>query len=220
MQTRELAPFHSLGNCTSNEKTLWKIRRPSTFGLKPGGEVRLRYGYIIQCNEVLKNDAAKLSNSIAPTIRKPRAARNMPWSESQRDDSLGERFACEEGRSAVSTIDSSQRNARGRTRRKTFLDNINPNSMSIVHACVEPELAKQAPGSRVQFERKGTFVQTLRTREPVRPSSIVSSRSRIHGPRLPRRVSLLGPASLCRDHNDFAFAFLRMRAVRMSLRDL
>jgi len=30
------------------------------FRLKPGGEVRLRFGYIIKCEEVIKNDAGEV----------------------------------------------------------------------------------------------------------------------------------------------------------------
>ena len=30
------------------------------FRLKPGGEVRLRFGYIIRCDEVIKNDAGEV----------------------------------------------------------------------------------------------------------------------------------------------------------------
>jgi glutaminyl-tRNA synthetase len=41
---------------------------------------------------------------------------------------------------------------------KTFLDNINPNSVTNIVAVVEPELARQSPGTRVQFERNGYFV--------------------------------------------------------------
>jgi glutaminyl-tRNA synthetase len=40
---------------------------------------------------------------------------------------------------------------------KTFLDNINPNSKTILHAVVEPALAQIQPGSRVQFERNGYY---------------------------------------------------------------
>jgi glutaminyl-tRNA synthetase len=40
---------------------------------------------------------------------------------------------------------------------KTFLDNINPNSKTVLHAVVEPALAQIQPGSRVQFERNGYY---------------------------------------------------------------
>ena len=40
---------------------------------------------------------------------------------------------------------------------KTFLDNLNPDSMKIIVAQVEPSLANAKPYDRFQFERLGYF---------------------------------------------------------------
>jgi glutaminyl-tRNA synthetase len=41
---------------------------------------------------------------------------------------------------------------------KTFLDNLNPQSLEVVRDCrLEPGLAEAAPGQRFQFERLGYF---------------------------------------------------------------
>jgi len=40
---------------------------------------------------------------------------------------------------------------------KTWLDNLNPNSMQVVHGFVEPSLAEVPVGARYQFERVGYF---------------------------------------------------------------
>jgi glutaminyl-tRNA synthetase len=41
---------------------------------------------------------------------------------------------------------------------KTFLDYLNPDSLSTTTAWVEPELANASIGDRVQFERLGYYV--------------------------------------------------------------
>ena len=41
---------------------------------------------------------------------------------------------------------------------QTFLDNLNPDSLKIVNAVIEPALAQAQPEDRFQFEREGYFV--------------------------------------------------------------
>jgi glutaminyl-tRNA synthetase len=52
---------------------------------------------------------------------------------------------------------------------KTFLDNINPQSVTNIVAVVEPALANVAPGTRVQFERNGYFVADEVDSQPGKP---------------------------------------------------
>ena len=52
---------------------------------------------------------------------------------------------------------------------KTFLDNLNPNSIQIVRAMVEPEVAKQTAGAAVQFERNGYFCADVVDSRPGAP---------------------------------------------------
>jgi len=57
---------------------------------------------------------------------------------------------------------------------KTFLDNMNPHSLEVLHACqVEPSLASAAPGTSVQFERLGYFCVDLDSR----PGALVFNRT-------------------------------------------
>jgi glutaminyl-tRNA synthetase len=131
---------------------------PKFFRLKPGGEVRLRYGYIIKCEGVVKDangkivqlnctyDAATKSGSPNAVERKVKGtihwvcAKNAIAVETRLYDRL---FLSENPEDAPEG--------------KTFLDNINPNSVRTVQAMAEPELAKQQAGTRVQFERNGYF---------------------------------------------------------------
>jgi glutaminyl-tRNA synthetase len=40
---------------------------------------------------------------------------------------------------------------------QTYLDNLNPEALRVVHGVVEPSIADSAPGARYQFERLGYF---------------------------------------------------------------
>jgi glutaminyl-tRNA synthetase len=51
----------------------------------------------------------------------------------------------------------------------SFLDDINPDSVRVIRAYVEPGLKDAAPEERFQFERHGYFVADLRDSKPGRP---------------------------------------------------
>jgi glutaminyl-tRNA synthetase len=52
---------------------------------------------------------------------------------------------------------------------KTFLDNINPNSVQVIQAKVEPSLLTQSMGARVQFERNGYYCVDTKDSQPGKP---------------------------------------------------
>ena len=52
---------------------------------------------------------------------------------------------------------------------KTFLDNMNPNSLEIITCPVEPSLVTAATGSRFQFERLGYFFVDPVDSQPGKP---------------------------------------------------
>ncbi|MFO7286670.1 MAG: glutamine--tRNA ligase/YqeY domain fusion protein [Gammaproteobacteria bacterium] len=121
--------------------------------LKPGGEVRLRYAYIIKCEEVVKDAAGnvvELKCSYDPTTRSGSG---------------------DEGRKVKGTIHwvSARHAARAEVRLydrlfkvpfptgESLEDELNPSSLEIVEAAVEPALADAPPESHFQFERNGYF---------------------------------------------------------------
>lgn len=140
------------------------------FRLKPGGEVRLRYAYIIRCEEVIKDASGNIvelrctydpdtkSGSAAASERKVKGT--IHWVSAQHASSvkvrLYDRLFLNENPEDVPAG-------------KTFLDNINPNSVQVVQAFVEPELAKQEPGTRVQFERNGYYCVDTKDSKPGQP---------------------------------------------------
>jgi len=128
------------------------------FRLKPGGEVRLRYAYIIKCEEVVKDSSGKiveLKCTYDPQTKSgsgPAAERKVKGTIHWVSASTG--HCCEVRLYDRLFLSESPEEA---PEGKTFLDNINPNSKTIVHAVIEPALAQVMPGTRVQFERNGYY---------------------------------------------------------------
>jgi len=128
------------------------------FRLYPGNEVRLRYAYFITCKDVIKDEngqivelrctydpASRGGNS--PDGRKVRGT--IHWvsvphavdAEVRLYDNL---FMKEDPDDVEED--------------KTFLNYINPNSLEVVNAKVEPMLGNVKAGDNFQFERLGYFV--------------------------------------------------------------
>ena len=124
------------------------------FRLKPGGEVRLRFGYIIKCEEVIKNDAGEVvelrctydrdtrsgtgtgDKKVKGTIHWVSAKHAVPASVRLYD----RLFTVPDPNS----VDD-------------FMSVLNPDSLETVNAKLEPALKDLADGQAVQFERLGYF---------------------------------------------------------------
>jgi glutaminyl-tRNA synthetase len=140
------------------------------FRLKPGGEVRLRYAYIIRCEEVIKDASGNVvelictydldtrSGSANATERKVKGT--IHWVSASTAHCVEVRLY-----DRLFENESPEEASEG----KSFLNNINPNSITVVQAVIEPELAKQAPGTRVQFERNGYFNVDEKDSKPGHP---------------------------------------------------
>ncbi|MDH3363415.1 MAG: glutamine--tRNA ligase, partial [Gammaproteobacteria bacterium] len=124
------------------------------FRLRPGGEVRLRFGYIIRCDEVVKNaagDVVELRCSYDPDTRSGTGSSNrkvkgtIHWVSCEHavDASvrLYDRLFNEANPNAVDDIHSA----------------LNPKSLEVVDGKLEPALMELSAGQAVQFERLGYF---------------------------------------------------------------
>src|SRR5271169_583211 len=128
------------------------------FRLSPGREVRLRGGYFIKCAHVVKDATGAIvevhctydpetRSGNAPDGRKVKAT--IHWVSAvhavDAEVRLYENLFLKEDPNAVEEG-------------KTFLDNLNPNSLEVLPICkLEPSLAKAEAGDRFQFERLGYF---------------------------------------------------------------
>ena len=139
---------------------------PSKFHrLKPGGEVRLRYAYIIKCERVVKDTAGNVVE-----LR----CSHDPASRSGSEES---------GRKVKGTIHwVSAKHARYATVRlydrlfgvpfpgDNLAKELNPDSLKIVaRAALEPALAAAKPEEHFQFERLGYFVADRVRSQPGNP---------------------------------------------------
>lgn len=127
------------------------------FRLSPGREVRLRYGYFITCTNVVKDAAGEVvevhctydpatRGGNAPDGRKVKSTIHWVSAEHAIDSEvrLYETLFTKEDPNDV---------PEGRD----FTDNLNPQSLTVITAKLEPSLAGAAPGGRYQFERMGYF---------------------------------------------------------------
>lgn len=140
------------------------------FRLKPGGEVRLRYAYIIKCDEVIKDASGKvveLKCSYDPETRsgsgvasERKVKGTIHWVNASTAHCVEVRLY-----DRLFLSESPEEAAEG----KTFLDNINPNSVTTITAVIEPALASLPSGTRVQFERNGYFCIDEKDSKPGEP---------------------------------------------------
>src|SRR5690349_14473343 len=128
------------------------------FRLSPGREVRLRYAYFITCTSLVKDPKTGEVTEVHCTYDPATRGGNAPdgrkvkstihWvsadhaidAEVRLYDNL---FTCEDPNEAPEGQD--------------FTANLNPNSLEIVTAKLEPSLRGAPPGNRYQFERLGYF---------------------------------------------------------------
>jgi len=124
--------------------------------LKPGGEVRLRYGYVIQCDEVIKDESGRvveLRCSHDPETRQGAGKRVkgiIHW--------LSEEHAARGDVRLYDRLFKTPNPGAGSHEDGDFLKDINPGSLQTFEGCaLEPYVAELPPGTRVQFERTGYF---------------------------------------------------------------
>jgi glutaminyl-tRNA synthetase len=135
-----------------------EVAVPKFFRLKPGGEVRLKYAYIIKCDEVVKDASGKIvelrctadldSKTGGPTANR-KVKGTIHWV------------------SAAHAIDAEVRlydrlfTAEEPDAAGDFKSTLNPHSLEVVTAKCEPAVAEAMAGRpsdvRYQFERLGYF---------------------------------------------------------------
>jgi glutaminyl-tRNA synthetase len=136
------------------------------YRLAPGREVRLRYAYLVTCDEVVKDAAGEIvelrcsydpatRGGDAPDGRKVKAT--LHWVAAAAAVEAEVRLY-----DHLFTVDSPGAD-------HDLADDLNPDSLVVLAGCrLEPALAGLAPGTQVQFERLGYFAPDLDT-TPSRP---------------------------------------------------
>jgi len=138
---------------------------PKYFRLRPGGEVRLKYAYIIKCDEVVKDAAGnvvELRCSVDLESKSGGATSNRKVKGTIHWVSAAHAIDAEvrlyDRLFTVPEPDSASAGSSGATRAGgDFKSFINPHSLEVVTAKCEPALASARPEERYQFERLGYF---------------------------------------------------------------
>ena len=129
------------------------------YRLSPGREVRLRYGYLVTCNSVVKDQKTGEIIEVHCTYDPATRGGNTPDGRKVKSTIhwVSAAHALEAEVRLYETLFSKEdpnQVADG----QDFTANLNPHSLEIVsNAKLEPSLAGVAPGSRYQFERLGYF---------------------------------------------------------------
>ncbi|MEA4907789.1 MAG: glutamine--tRNA ligase, partial [Anaerolineaceae bacterium] len=140
-----------------------EVPPPKYHRLAPDREVRLRYGYIIKCQDYVKDPTSgkvveihctydpETRGGYAPDGRKVKGT--IHWVSAQHAIDVEVRLY-----DRLFTVANPNKVEDG----KSFLDYLNPDSLAVQTGCkVEPGLANAKPGDRFQFERKGFFCVDL-----------------------------------------------------------
>ena len=130
---------------------------PKFFRLAPGREVRLRCAYYITCQEVRKNAAGQIE-SIVCTYDPESRGGGTPDNRKVKG-TLHWVAAAHAHKAEVRLYDHlfSQDDPEDVPQGETFLHSLNPDSLKVVEAMVDPSLPATVPGEVVQFERLGYF---------------------------------------------------------------
>jgi glutaminyl-tRNA synthetase len=124
------------------------------YRLYPGNEVRLRYAYFVTCTRVVKDPETGEVTEVhctydpatrggdAPDGRRVKAT--IHWVSAQH--ALPAEVRLYDRLFTIENPDSD-----------SFKEYLNPNSLEVLEAFVEPSLEKAEPGYRLQFERQGYF---------------------------------------------------------------
>ncbi|MGE4297357.1 MAG: glutamine--tRNA ligase/YqeY domain fusion protein [Desulfovibrionaceae bacterium] len=139
------------------------------FRLAPGKEVRLRYAYYVTCTEVVKDESGEVVELRCTYDPDTKGG----WSKDGRKvkGTLHWVSAAHALPAQVRLYDRlfSKENPMDVAEGGDFKDNINPDSLEIVSALLEPSLKDAAPGFICQFERLGYFCVDTRYSAPGAP---------------------------------------------------
>jgi glutaminyl-tRNA synthetase len=131
-----------------------EVPPPKFFRLKPGGEVRLKYAYIIKCDEVVKDAASNITEL--------RCSADL-------DSKTGGATAGRKVKGTIHWVSAAHAmDAEVRLYDRLFTvpepdaggdfkQHLNPHSLEVITAKCEPSLKDAQPSERYQFERLAYF---------------------------------------------------------------
>ncbi|WP_236413099.1 glutamine--tRNA ligase/YqeY domain fusion protein [Paenibacillus sp. JJ-223] len=162
------------------------------FRLFPGNEVRLKHAYFIKCNDVIKDaegNVTEIHCTYDPetksgsgfTGRKVKGT--IHWVEATQ--AVPAEFRLYEPLIAAESAEEEEASELEGQPEKTFLDQLNPNSLEVVHGFVEQEMQEAKAYDKFQFFRHGYFSVDPKYSVPGRPvfNRVVSLKSSFQLPK-------------------------------------
>ncbi len=123
----------------------------------PGNTVRLKGGYVIECTGCTKDAAGNITEVLATVVEGTKSG--TPGADSVKVKAAITWVGVADGVNAeVRMYDRLFLDAQPDAGGKDFIESLNPNSLKVVTAIVEPSLANAKPDDKFQFERHGYFV--------------------------------------------------------------
>jgi glutaminyl-tRNA synthetase len=136
-----------------------EVPPPKFFRLKPGGEVRLKYAFIIKCDEVVKDASgniielrctADLDSKMGGATAARKVKGTIHWVSAPHAVDAEVRLYDRLFTEAEPELDG-----------RDFKSVLNPNSLEVITAKCEPSLKDAKPTERYQFERLAYFALDL-----------------------------------------------------------
>jgi glutaminyl-tRNA synthetase len=143
-----------------------EIPPPKFFRLKPGGEVRLKYAYIIKCDEVVKDASgnitelrctADLDSKTGGATSARKVKGTIHWVSAAHAVDAEVRLYDRLFTEAEPEKDGSASAESSGATKRDFKSVLNPRSLEVITAKLEPSLKDTKPELRYQFERIGYF---------------------------------------------------------------
>ena len=135
------------------------------FRLTTGKEVRLKSAYIIKGTGVIKDAAGNIVEILCEYDPKSKSGSGTEESLRKVKGTLHWVTQKESINIIVNSYDRLfKEEAPGSNEKGNFLDDINPDSLKVIHAKAEPSLKDVVPGDTFQFQRKGYFIVDKKTK--------------------------------------------------------
>jgi glutaminyl-tRNA synthetase len=138
------------------------------FRLFPGNKVRLKYGHVIECVGATRDAEGHITEVQARLI--PDTKSGTPGADAVKVKGVITWVGAHDGVAAeVRLYDRLFSEAHPDAGGRDFLSSLNPDSLQVVQAIVEPSLATCSADEKFQFERHGYFVADRVDHQPGKP---------------------------------------------------
>ncbi|MDB5857710.1 MAG: glnS [Ramlibacter sp.] len=135
------------------------------FRLFPGNKVRLKYGHVIECTGSTQDASGRITEVLAKLV--PDTKSGTPGADAIKVKGNISWVGVADGvKAEVRLYDRLFSVPQPDTSEKDYLEELNPHSLKVVTAYVEPSLGKALGDEKFQFERHGYFVADRKDHTP------------------------------------------------------